>query len=197
MQFPKVIRSADRHALARQNFPAERLHNLSLFAFHSDNVPIQMLKRSLETQQGLLQRNVHIHVQIVAHALEHSVFLLLEGKNYVRLNHVWDLFSLALKLNLVIVGHAAFDVDDKLPAFLDEPLALAVLAVLCVDRAFAFARRADLLSLELHEAHVYHFDCDTLAFALWACLLFAALRSGSLAMATVNITVDCIRRAAA
>jgi hypothetical protein len=120
------------------------------------------------------------------------MFDLLESKDDVTLEHVQHLLSLSFEFNLVAARHASLYLHDELFTFLDDSLALAVLAVLGVNLAFALALATRLLSLELHEAHVNELNCDTLSFTFRAGLAITTLGPAPLALRAVHVAIDCI-----
>ena len=95
------------HSLFLENVPRERLGNFVIAAVHAERVAIQVFELFLVAEQSLLQRDVHIHVQIVLDALKHVVWLLLEINDNVALEHIGDLLSLPLKHDLLIMCCAA------------------------------------------------------------------------------------------
>ena len=152
---------------------------------------IKVLVFSLVAKESFLKCYVNVHVEIVLHAFEYIVWLLLESNNDVALEHVWYLLSLTLEDYLLPVCHSLRDVYlESFWLHLDfAPLASGT--VFLIGAPFTFAFIARLLHLHLHKAHVLdNFDLSR-ALALWTGLGFAALSTRTFAFGAVDVPLHC------
>ena len=149
-----------------------------------------MRHRPFVPEQRLLQSDVYVHVEVVLHAFEQVVGLLLQHDNDVALQHIWHLFTLSLEDDPLLVSHAFRDVNCDRLLVLDDFFALAGFAVFLVDLTTSCTLVARLLHLHLHESHVLGHRNLAFSLALGALLLLAALGTGALALAAVDVAID-------
>lgn len=141
----------------------------------------------LEAKHGLLKPQLHIVVQIVTDPFENVMRLLLNLEYNVALEHIRNLFSLALELNCVAVLHAWLDIDLKSLWFGHETTTPALGTHLRKHLAFALTLVTRLLHLHLHHAHINVLHNDALPLALITNLHIASLSPSPLTLITVNL----------
>ena len=138
---------------------------------------IHVLEGLLVAQKSLSQRDVHVHVEIILNALKCVVCLLLKLEDQVSCNHVWHLFTLLFKYNLLIICHSLCDIDFKFLFLLHRALSTAYWAHVSMSLTLTIALCTWLLHLHDHHSHVNFLDGHTLTLANWASFEFSALGS--------------------
>ena len=142
----------------------------------------------LEAEKGLLKRNAQIHEEVVVNALESAVWLLLDIKDQIALDHIWDLLCLPLKDNFVPILHALLNVHSQRLLVIDDLPSLTVGAVLGSDLAATLAAVASHLHLHLHsETDLDVLHHNALAIALRASFSLPILSTGASALRTVDV----------
>lgn len=151
---------------------------------------VEVADALLEAEQGLLQRDLEVDEQIVIDTLEARVGPLLHGEDEVTLDHVWDLFCLALKHHLIPILHSLLYLNGQRFLVVDNLVSLAMSAVGGIYVASAAAPVARSLHLHLHHTHLHSLQDYSLTIALGALLDLAVFGACASALGAVHITGD-------
>ena len=141
-----------RHTFTLDNVPGEWLAHLIVCTVQAALMAIQVTHCLLVAKQGLLQRDVEIHVEVVLDALEHIMWLLLQLHDNIALHHVGNLLSLTFKYDSFIACSTLHDVDHQRLLLHNNFLAPANATVFLISATSASALITRLLHLHLHKA---------------------------------------------
>lgn len=144
----------------------------------------------LITEDGFLQIDVKVHVEVVLDAFEHVVSLLLQLDHDVTLDHIRHLLSLLLVQDLLHVQHTFLDIERQCLGVHNDLLTTASTTVFLVHATLSLALRARLIHLHLHEAHVLDHLHHPLSLTLGAGLGLAALSTTTFTFGAVDVAVD-------
>ena len=115
--------------------------------------------------------------------------LLVNHKDYISLNHIWNLFALPFKHYCFSVRHALFNIHHKSLPLLHETLTSTRGTLLRKDLSFGLASTAGLLHLHLHHPHIDVLHYLTFALTGGTCFEVAALGTTSFALTAVHISI--------
>lgn len=136
-----------------------------------------MIQSPCKTQQRLLQSDLQVHIQVVAHPLEPVVRLLSDYKLQVSPRHVWHLFAFLLKQNVFASSHSFFNLDFNQLLLVHQTFTPTLGTLGYSSGSFTLARRARVLHLHLHHSHIYELSDHALALALLALRQLSVLGS--------------------
>ena len=154
-------------------------------------MPVQMLDSLTEAEQGLLESELQLHIQIIADTLKVLVLLLADREDQIASHHVRNLLAFLLTNDRVAARYALVDFDVYRHFLRDQPVSAADWAFLSHRFAFPVALITLRLHLHLHaEAHSDVLHDLASALALRAGFHLAILSASAVALVAVNVTVD-------
>jgi hypothetical protein len=115
------------------------------------------------------------------------MLFLFNYKSNITLNHIWTLFALSLKMNLLVRSHTTLYFNFKYFLLLYHSLTMTCWTLFCKDLAFSFTSVARLLHLHLHHTHIYILNYLTLPLTSWTCFKVSTISTRPFAFRTINI----------
>lgn len=135
-----------------------------------------MLDVSAEPQDGFLESDFDVHVQVISHSLEIAVGLHDQAEDEVPRQVVRMLLTFPLKYDFLPVFHPGFHHDRIVLRFLDHLLSLTNWAVIGTHFPLPLTNRASRLHLHIEaDRHLHGLHDGSLTLAFLACLGYTVL----------------------